>query len=68
MSNKKRKFESMKKEMLINLLNKEIPKIPLLVKKSAGILTEDIVQKCKLLSNDAYLQIKRERFLTGLKR
>jgi len=58
----------MKKEMLINLLNNEINRLPLLVKKPAGILTDDLVQKAKLISNDAYLMIKRERFLVGLKR
>ena len=68
--NKKQKkvFETMKKEMLINLLNNEINRLPLLVKKPAGILTEDLVQKTKLISNDAYLIMKRERFLQGLPR
>lgn len=64
----RKKFEAMKKEMIINLLNKEINRLPLLVKKPAGILTEDLVQKAKLISNDAYLILKKERFLQGLPR
>ena len=64
----KKQFESMKKEMLISLLNKETNRLPLLIKKPAGILTEDIVQKAKLISNDAYLMIRKERFLYGLSR
>ena len=64
----KKQFESMKKEMLINLLNKEIPKMPLLIRKTAGILTEDLVQKSKLISNETYLMLKRERFLMNLRR
>ena len=69
MNNKKReKFESMKKDMLINLLNKEVNRMPLLVKKPAGLLTEDLVQKSKLINNESYLMLKREKFLIGLKK
>ena len=43
-------------------------RFPLLVKKSKGILGLDAVEKCKLINNEAYLILKRERFLQGLSR
>jgi len=64
----KKKFETAKKEMIINLLNKEVNKMPLLVRKPVGLLTEDLVQKSKLVSNETFLMLKRERYLQGLSR
>ena len=62
----RKKFEALKKEMLINLLNKESNRMPLLIKKPSGLLTEYNVESCKLISNEAYLLIRRERYLQGL--
>lgn len=51
---------------------KELYKIPIftyikkLVYNGKGLLTEDVVQKCKLISQDDYYFVRKERFLLNL--
>ena len=48
---------------------KEWWQIPLWkLKKPSGLLSEDLVQRAKLINNETYLILKREKFLIGLKK
>ena len=57
------------KKRLLRENPKEFWQTPLWVlKKPSGLLSEDSVQKCKLINNESFLIVKRERFLQGLSR
>ena len=58
-----KKLRKKTREFLLENQKINYSNIPLLIKKPSGIISEDIVQKSKLISNDAYLMLKRERFL-----
>ena len=57
------------KKRLLRENPKEFWQMPLWVlKKPSGLLSEDSIQKCKLINNESFLIVKRERFLQGLSR
>ena len=65
---KKSKINKLRKKEKIDN-PKEWWQTPLWVlKKPSGLLSEDLVQRSKLISNDVFLMLKRERFLIGLKK
>ena len=64
--NDRKKFEALKKEMFINLLKKERGINVLKLKKKFSTLSLDNVEKCKLINDESYRIVKRERFFQGL--
>ncbi len=72
--NKKDKkiFDELNKKLLIQLLNKENKKIPVMeyvpkmIYSGFGLFTDDMVQKCKLLPEHEFNFVRKERFLLNL--
>ena len=73
MSKKSDMFEAMKQQLISRSIeSKKIKRIPLydyikkLIYDGKGMLTDDMVQKCKLISQDDYYIVRKERFLLNL--
>ncbi len=69
----KKVFEELKKKLTINLLNMENKKripvfdyVPKMVYSGWGLLSMDMVEKCKLISDVDYHIVRKERFLLNL--
>ena len=67
-----KKSEINRLEKLLQIENPKLfwqtPLWKLLKTHGKGILTEDLVQKSKLIGESTYRMLKRERFLEGMRR